>query len=96
MAASGALGTAVLRLQLAAALDIGQDGGEGVAWGRVGGTRTRDHSRHIELDREDAVAAMLAACDFHPRHETVPVEESFGRTLAACALAQVTLPNCLT
>ena len=56
----------------------------------------RDHSKHIELDREDAVAAILAACDFHPAHETVPVDEAFGRTLAADALAQVTLPNCLT
>ena len=56
----------------------------------------RDHSKHIELDREDAVAAILAACDFHPAHETVPVDEAFGRTLAVDALAQVTLPNCLT
>ena len=56
----------------------------------------RDHSKHIELDREDAVAAMLAECDFHPAAETAPVGEAFGRTLAADAFAQVTLPNCLT
>ena len=53
----------------------------------------RDHSKHIELDREDAVAAILAACDFHPAHETVSVDEAFGRTLAVDALARVSLPN---
>lgn len=56
----------------------------------------RDHSNHIELSREDAVATMLAHCSFNPGIEEVPLDEAFGRTLAADARALVTLPNCLT
>lgn len=56
----------------------------------------RDHSNHIELSREEAVATMLAHCCFAPGTELVAVEESFGRVLAADAHALVTLPNCLT
>ena len=47
----------------------------------------RDHSKHIELSREEAVAAMLARCAFPEpgdvsAEELVPVAESFGRVLA--------------
>ncbi len=56
----------------------------------------RDHSRHIELTREQAVATMLAHCVFEPGTEEVPLEETFGRTLAEDATALVTMPNCLT
>ncbi len=56
----------------------------------------RDHSSHIELSREEAVATILAHCSFEPGTEEVPLEEAFGRTLATDALALVTLPNCLT
>lgn len=56
----------------------------------------RDHSHHIQMTREQAVAAMLDACEFHPRAETVPVAESYGRVLAADAVAQLDMPNSLT
>ncbi len=60
------------------------------------GTIMRDHSNHIELSREEAVATMLAHCAFAPGVEEVPLEQAFGRTLAENALALVTMPNCLT
>ncbi len=56
----------------------------------------RDHSKHIELDREEAVATILAHCAFAPAIETVPLEESYGRTLACDEVSAVTLPNCLS
>jgi molybdopterin molybdotransferase len=56
----------------------------------------RDHSNHIQMTREQAVAAMLDACDFQPRAETVPVAESVGRVLAEDAVAQLDMPNSLT
>ena len=56
----------------------------------------RDHSKHIQLTYEEAVEAILGACDFHPATEEVPLAESFGRILAADATAQLDMPNCLT
>lgn len=56
----------------------------------------RDHSQHIQFTREQAIAAILAACDFHPAIETVALEESFGRVLARDAQARCDMPNCLT
>lgn len=56
----------------------------------------RDHSNHIQMTREQAVAAMLDACDFHPEAESVPVAESVGRVLAEDAVAQLDMPNSLT
>jgi molybdopterin molybdotransferase len=56
----------------------------------------RDHSTHIELDRADAVAALLDHAAFAPGRETVPLAEAYGRTLAEDVRALVTLPNCLT
>lgn len=56
----------------------------------------RDHSNHIQMTRQQAVAAVLEACDFHPAVETVPVSQTPGRVLAADAVAQLDMPNCLT
>ena len=56
----------------------------------------RDHSKHIQLTCEQAVEAILGACDFHPGVEEVALEESYGRVLAADATAQLDMPNCLT
>lgn len=56
----------------------------------------RDHSNHIQFSRDQAIAAILAECDFHPAIETVPIGESFGRVLARDAKAQLDMPNCLT
>lgn len=60
----------------------------------------RDHSHHIELTREAAVAGMLRLIDeadaFKPRVEQVSVADSIGRVLARDAVAQVDVPDCLT
>ncbi|MGI6590201.1 MAG: molybdopterin molybdotransferase MoeA [Eggerthellaceae bacterium] len=56
----------------------------------------RDHSHHIQMTRDQAVAAILGACDFHPSKETIPISKSYGRVLAADAVAQLDMPNCLT
>ena len=56
----------------------------------------RDHSKHIELSREEAVATMLAHWTPAPGAEEVPLDRAFGRTLADDVCALVTLPNCLT
>lgn len=56
----------------------------------------RDHSKHIEISREEAVERLLASCDFHPARETVALGEAFGRVLASDATAQLDMPNCLT
>ena len=58
----------------------------------------RDHSKHIELSREEAVAAMLARCAFPEpgdvsAEELVPVAESFGRVLARDVVSLVDKPN---
>lgn len=58
----------------------------------------RDHSHHIELSREDAVAAMLARCSFpesgdERAEELVPVAEAFGRVLARDVASLVDKPN---
>jgi len=56
----------------------------------------RDHSKHIQVSREEAIAAILDACDFHPAIEAIPLAESFGRVLAHDARARLDMPNCLT
>lgn len=58
----------------------------------------RDHTHHIELSREDAVAAMLARCSFPEpgaveAEELVPVAASFGRVLARDVASLVDKPN---
>ncbi|MBQ6585738.1 MAG: hypothetical protein IJH83_02895 [Coriobacteriales bacterium] len=56
----------------------------------------RDHSKHIEVNRDEAVRLLLSVCDFKPRTETVPVGEACGRVTAAPVTAQLDMPNCLT
>ena len=63
----------------------------------------RDHSQHIELTRDDAVAAMLASLEVAGfrdnalrQREQVTLGESFGRVLAEDIFAKTDLPNCLT
>lgn len=62
----------------------------------------RDHSKHIELSREEAVATMLKRCelpyrgDVVPWMEMVPITEAFGRVLADDVWSRVEMPNCLT
>lgn len=63
----------------------------------------RDHSKHIELCRDEAVKEMLDAlynADFQRRaermRERVALDESFGRVLAQDVCAKTDLPNALT
>lgn len=56
----------------------------------------RDHSKHIQISREETVAGLLAACDFAGGFEMVRIDEAFGRVLAHDAVAACTLPNVLT
>ncbi len=56
----------------------------------------RDHSNHVEVNRDKAVELLLGACNFAPKTEVIPVEEAYGRILATDAVAQLDMPNCLT
>lgn len=61
----------------------------------------RDHSRHIELSREEAVERILEASGFLASERELPVEmvalgEGFGRVLAEDAVARADVPSCLT
>ena len=59
----------------------------------------RDHSKHIELSRQQAVEGILELCDFGPieaRTELVSLSAARGRVLARDVLAQTQAPNVLT
>lgn len=56
----------------------------------------RDHSKHIQISREEVVTGLLAACDFAPEFEMVRLDEAFGRILAEDVVAACELPNVLT
>ena len=56
----------------------------------------RDHSKHIQVDKEKAVEIILQNSHFEPLSEAVPVAEAIGRVLAEDVHAQWDSPNCLT
>ena len=56
----------------------------------------RDHSKHVQVSRDEAIAAILGACRFDTRMETVKTEDSIGRVLAEDAVAKMDMPNVLT
>ena len=56
----------------------------------------RDHSKHIQISREEVVSGLLAACDFSPKTEMVRLDESFRRVLGEDVVAACMLPNVLT
>lgn len=56
----------------------------------------RDHSNHIQVNREEAIELILKHCKFEPKTEVIPVQESVGRVLAEDIRAQWDNPNCLT
>ena len=56
----------------------------------------RDHSKHIQLSREEAVAQLLKACRFASRTETVRLDQAFGRVLSEDVASRCTMPNVLT
>ncbi len=63
------------------------------------GEYMRDHSKHIELSRHEAVESILKLCEFgsvENRTELVSLAEARGRVLARDVLAQTETPNVLT
>ena len=55
----------------------------------------RDHSKHVELKREEAIARLVEAAKFEPRTEVVGIHEAFCRVTAADCAAKVDVPNAL-
>lgn len=55
----------------------------------------RDHSKHIELKREEAIARLIDAAKFEPQVEVVDIHEAFGRVTAVNCKAKVDVPNAL-
>ena len=55
----------------------------------------RDHSNHIELTREEAIAHLVDAAHFAPRTVTVGLHEAHMRVTAAECRAKVDVPNAL-
>lgn len=56
----------------------------------------RDHSKHIQVDREEAIRTILLNCRFDPPKETIPVQEAAGRILAEDVFSRWDIPNTLT
>lgn len=55
----------------------------------------RDHSKHVELKREDAIERLVEAAKFEPQTEIVGIHEAFGRVTAVDCTAKVDVPNAL-
>jgi len=60
------------------------------------GQLMRDHSNHIQISKEEAVAAILGVCKFEPAIEEVAIDQAIGRVLAEDSFAQLDMPNALT
>ena len=56
----------------------------------------RDHSKHVQVSKEQAIQIILGACKFDPSVEEVSIEDAIGRVLAEDAVAQLDMPNALT
>ena len=55
----------------------------------------RDHSRHVQLTREECIAALVEASSFSPKVETVGLHEALGRVSAAECPSKIDVPNTL-
>ncbi len=55
----------------------------------------RDHSSHIEMKREEAIAALCGAAAFEPGTEVVSLHDALGRVTAAACESKVALPSAL-
>ena len=55
----------------------------------------RDHTNHIELKREDAIARLVDAAHFEPKTEVVSIHEAFGRVTSCECVSKVDVPNAL-
>lgn len=55
----------------------------------------RDHSKHIELKREECIAKLIEVSDFAPKTETVDLHNALGRVTATDLASKYDLPNAL-
>lgn len=55
----------------------------------------RDHSRHIELRREEAIAKLIESSTFEIKHETVNLHEALGRVTTCDCVSKYDIPNAL-
>lgn len=56
----------------------------------------RDHSKHIQVDKEEAIKIIIDNCRFEPESEIVKIEDCVGRVLFEDVIANWDNPNCLT
>ena len=56
----------------------------------------RDHSKHIQVRKDEAVKIILDNCNFTAGTESVAISEAAGRILAEDILSLWDVPNCLT
>lgn len=55
----------------------------------------RDHSKHIELKREEAIAKLIEASAFDAKHEIVNLHDALGRVTACDCTSKYDIPNAL-
>ena len=56
----------------------------------------RDHSKHIQVDKEEAIKIILENCRFNPGTEIVSTRKACGRVLAKDACSLWDVPNVLS
>ena len=56
----------------------------------------RDHTKHIQVNKTEAVSIILENCRFSPESEVISVGNSIGRILAEDVYSRWDCPNCLT
>ena len=55
----------------------------------------RDHSKHVELKREEAIAKLIEVSAFRPGTETVDLHDALGRVTATSCASKFDLPTAL-
>ena len=56
----------------------------------------RDHSKHIQVNKDQAIDMIIKNCRFEPQTETISTVDSVGRILAEDVVSQWDSPNTLT
>lgn len=55
----------------------------------------RDHSKHVQLSRQDCIAKLIETSSFSPKVETVDLHEALGRVTAGDCMSKIDIPNTL-
>ncbi len=55
----------------------------------------RDHSKHVQLSRQDCIAKLIETSKFTPKTETVSLHEALGRVTAGDCTSKIDMPNTL-